>query len=699
MSPRPLVLLLTLGACVQQGTLGSDERGDSAGGSEGSTEGSTQGSDTATSGGDSGETAGADPQGTCDAPNTLRPYEDAGQWVAPGRRSHWAQPWRAYLETVPASVYLRGIGAGFNYNGPRPDLIVEMLARHGVTNARMEIEWGRVQFDDRQFGEGTASRWGPVIDACRDHGVRPMVMLNAHHGGPCPMANGSLELVEATAAGTREIRVTDTTGVEVGRTGLNGVVNGVAAGILVTDIQGDRLTLSGPLPDAMGAGEQIDTSTLAYRPFSVPGSPDYEATMAGWRSYLDEVSRFVSGRLGTQDSNDLGFDLEVWNVLRFGERFLYINRYYDPALASYDETSIHHNLVASTGSHAADNPAFSGVEIADGFANESSIPASSTTPPRVAALGKHQWPPRRNYPAEADGTWTNRQGATDDWQPAYAAWFPEQLATGLEDEGLIYDLAPTETVIGGVTHGRLARKVDGETTSTPVWVTELALRPTDAQPDITPERAAWLKAKGYLRGYSFFLNKGATRVHAFSAVPGSEADDTGLGLISQSFVDLAGQPDATYPDDDGPYTSPTLASLGRVAAIMGENLDPDPSPRHLALEEVAECHGGIQFRGDGTEARPDLFHRDVVAFLPFQRSAEAFVVHVYVMGRDLTQDLDPTRFELVISGLQGLSVDVRAVDPLLDTDVAADVLVRSDDSIRVALELTDYPRLVVLTGA
>ena len=71
--------------------------------------------------------------------------------------------------------------------------------------------------------------------------------------------------------------------------------------------------------------------TLKYRPFSVPGSPDYNATMNGWNTYVRNVAKFAAETLGTTQAADKGFDMEIWNELTFGSQFLSINNYYAKA--------------------------------------------------------------------------------------------------------------------------------------------------------------------------------------------------------------------------------------------------------------------------------------------------------------------------------------------------------------------------------
>src|SRR2546430_533952 len=51
--------------------------------------------------------------------------------VAFGERSHWAQPWRAYLDTVPAVRLLNGVGVNFNVDAKQARATARLLARAG----------------------------------------------------------------------------------------------------------------------------------------------------------------------------------------------------------------------------------------------------------------------------------------------------------------------------------------------------------------------------------------------------------------------------------------------------------------------------------------------------------------------------------------------------------------------------------------
>jgi hypothetical protein len=137
-------------------------------------------------------------------------------------------------------------------------------------------------------------------------------------------------------------------------------------------------------------------ATLKYRPFSAPGSADYNQTVAGWKAYVLTVGQLAAKYLGAGN-----FDLEVWNELTFGSNFLYINAYYNPAFANYAEEAIWPALVQATADVATANPSiFSGTELSDGFGNTIPWTASSTEPARVTGISKHCYAVQKAFPVE-----------------------------------------------------------------------------------------------------------------------------------------------------------------------------------------------------------------------------------------------------------------------------------------------------------
>jgi len=613
-----------------------------------------------------------------------------------GTHSHWLQPWRAYQETLPTRCLVEAQGVVLEFTQAEdPDLIVTMLARNGVRNARIEIGWGFVNY----WEESTlnhAERLKALLLACKAHGVRPLILLNANSGVPGPTDFSDRTLAREAKKGDRRVELAEVSGLRAGYSGLANLSDYRAGEALITGIERNAVLLSKPLPKDLGkAGAKVAITTFRYRPFSAPGTEDYKNTVAGWRRYVSTVADFVTKTLGSNRDADRGFDLEIWNELTFGSSFLSINNYYEPKLVEYKEESIWENLVRETADLADRHPdQFRGVTLVDGFRNTIPWPSASREPARVGALSAHPYPQRKVYPAdEPEGSVLDAQFAEHGpkFTPAYSALFPEYYATALQTETIIRDMAPITTSIYGVPHGRNARLIGGKIASCPLWLTEIGLHP---QENGVAERdaALRLKAKATARDACFFPAKGVERIYFFSALGG----DTGYGLVSDRFAEYArtGKP---YPADEAAYVSRALRTLKNIVAKMRVEVDPDlVTTRQLNLASIADTHDHYQFRGDGSVRHPHLRNRDVFVFLPFQANRRRFVVPYYVMTRDIRKGLAPERFTVNIRGMDGRGATVTSYDPIDDRAVSLDVKSATADELILELEAADYPYLLTI---
>jgi hypothetical protein len=585
-----------------------------------------------------------------------------------------------------------------NLRGQSPDLVLRMLKAQGIRHVRIEIGWGTVTWNEDGFI--TAQTLSDQLRACKTYGIRPLVLLNSNDSRPCPVQTVVRKTTAAATAGSTSLTLDAATGLTVGRSGLT---KNALGDILVTAIKGSTVSLSRPLPIAVPTGTSLTFSTLKYRPFSVPGSTDYDATMAGWLRYVDLVRRGVTNELGTAAAADKGFDLEVWNELTFGASFLGINNYYASRPYTYDESAVIVDLVKRTAALLdGGSTAWSGVRVSDGFPSTTPWIGASIEPARVSALSKHPYPPRLKLPADeqANGvTGVNALAQKSSYTPSYTAQFPEYYCTGIQTETAIRDMGPTTSTVAGVGHGRNAR-AGGPVN---VWVTEINLAPSWMDPSIGRTAALALKAKTTARFAAFFLHKGAQRLYFYGATAADSSSDPSItgdqdvGMVLDSFLAYASQPSATYPADDTVYVSPALAVLRRMVTQISNGLDRTlTSTRALEVSAISDTHNHTQFAGDGTTAHPPLYDRDVLAILPFQVNARRFVIPYYVVTRDVLRTLPPEDFTVTITGLHGTGAAVTAYDPLQDTAVTANVVAASPSSLTVRLLASDSPYLLIV---
>jgi len=613
-----------------------------------------------------------------------------------GSYSHWLQPWRGYLETMPAGHFLNGLGIVVNtHRGEDVEQILRMCAKNGIQHGRIEIGWGNLSYAD-ESKLNNAKDAVARLRACQAAGIRPLILLNGHHGAPCPMQTFERTVTADAEAGARAVLLDRTDSLILHHSGLSNPQRYIAAEFLITRIEGRRVTLSKPLPSKLAAGTRVKMATLKYAPFGDAGTEEGQATLAGWKRYVRTIADFAQATLDTKGAPDAGFDLEIWNEMSFGSNFIHQSRYYDPPLKHFQESDVYLDVVRATAEVAEAEPTlFRGVRLVNGFSNTLPWPASSQMPARVAALSHHPYAGRKVFPStRPKGTPLDARGWPDPsgFEPKYEASFPEYFATALQTETIVRDLAPLPTEIYRVAHGRLTRP------GNPCWcwITEVNYAPgEDGVTD--PAQALRLKAKASTRYFCFYLNKGVERLYLFAAGANDpKQGDLELGVLKQEFVDRT-RTERTYPVEDAAWTSPALMAVRRIVDRMREGLDVKlQNTRPLELLSIADSHGAIQFQGDPKDlrARPTLFDRDVLAVLPFQVNARRFVIPFYVMSRDIRRDLPEEAFTVTLKGLAGKEAKVSAYDPILDRRQAVRVLAAEPQTLQLELLATDYPVLL-----
>src|SRR5215207_8806945 len=286
--------------------------------------------------------------------------------LAFGDRSHWLQPWRAYSDTVPAVRLREAAGINFNVSATEADATARLLAANGFRRARIEVGWGSLDYDDPTRINDVAGLRTKLV-ALKRYGIRPLVLLNSHHGVPCPMRSLTVRTVESAVKGARRLRLDAASAQQVvpGRTGLNSLTGQYkAADVIFTGIDADGwVNLSKRLPADLPAGSYA-AATLRYEPFQRPrladgsANPEFEETVHGWLDYTRVVTAEVKATLGSD-----AFDVELWNEQSFGADFLDADAYYDPPVGQTYAAAVHETaalasywrLAEASGATAADS--------------------------------------------------------------------------------------------------------------------------------------------------------------------------------------------------------------------------------------------------------------------------------------------------------------------------------------------------------
>jgi hypothetical protein len=651
-----------------------------------------------------------------------RPIHPSHQLQLPwGTYSHWIQPWRGYLDTPPASVVRRALGIQFNVEPDEAGAAARLLQTSGIRRARIEVGWGSMDYDDpSRIRPGLALALQKRLLALQAHGIRPLILLNAHEGEPCPLRRLRLVLAEPAEGGARSVRLAPESAQQVvpGHTGLDATHAYRAAETIITSVAPDgTATLAKPLPAALPAGAQ-SASTLRYLPFAPPyrgtprrdaasaeGAPNpaYRSTLAGWLRYVDGVTRTVESMLGSR-----AFDVEIWNELSFGSAFLSRETYLPDSTEGWGDVdrTLPADTVVWLRRHVRGRPRLG---IANGFESERPWGSGRTSPRGLTAISKHPYSGRYrlpedavatgNRPLDARGRTDGQKDAAGQWHPrftpTYAVQFPEYFLSGLLTETLIRDLSPRTTYVGETPHGRRTHPPGARAPA--IWITETNVDPALAGVPLSAADRRHVQAKSVLRTLAAYVNKGARAVYFFAAKGGDYA------LIEPSFFDAiaAGTtPQATAGGE-------TMDALRRfVRAFQGPRRI--GRRRSLSVLRISDSARRRQFAGDGSARHPSLYDRDVLAVFPFQLSSRRFVVATYVMSRDILHvydrrdrsparfDLPPERYRITIGGLPGCRLHAGGSDPVAGTRVAVRVHACRRGVARLELPVTDSPRLVTL---
>jgi hypothetical protein len=601
----------------------------------------------------------------------VSPYVDPAQIDVPWpKHSHVKQPWRAFLETKSGTDFLRGIG--INYNVPGNDAVaLPLLAQAGFRTLRIEIGWGSVNWDESALTNDKRMR--EVLSLCRQYNLRPTILLNAHQGSPCPLRILRKSLVADAPKGSRTVRFADTSDIVRG-TGLNGLTGYWAAEALITNVvpvSGD-CQLSKPLPKDLKAGSTIELSTLKYLPLYPVGTPEFDATAAGWVRYALLVCRLL------HDSGIDQFDLEIWNELGFGQQFLSINNYYQPAVAKFSKDFLNEGGQAwelARRTIEAVKKSYPGARCIWGFSNTTFFHTSiAGLPPMTDGQSYHPY-----------GTGTRRLP-----QQEYDRDHPERNVDGYTptidirmSEGWAHEFFQTESLMRLLNPTARQQHPPG-TVQFHHFMTEHGVGPPEA--GVKDEAKGWeLKARCALRAFCLYLNKGVDAMHYFCAY---DAKATGMGLLPPNVNQVSA--DASF---DQVSTLPLRAVRNLTQAFADST--PLDTTQPLGVDVVALGEQRKMFESNGTG--PTLWHRDCFAFLPFQSRKEKFVVAVYVMTYDATQPIGEERFRLTIRGFTAPPKDAQLFDPMQGRSVPVSIARKGSDWLELEVPAVDYPRLLTLT--
>jgi hypothetical protein len=590
------------------------------------------------------------------------------------RLSFYKQPWRGYLETVPAIRFLSGIG--INYGLPSDadnDAVLKLLADSGVKHIRVEVGWSQVPWDEDQILK--RDYYVGVLNACKRYGIVPLILLNANHGAPGPNRAYERAAVNSTPAGARSLVLDSVRDLVSDRSGISNLSDFRMCELMITGIEpaAGRVALSKPLPKEIAAGTKVSVHTLKYLPLHPVGSQQLNETLAGWQRYVDLVLRLVV------ESGVREFEVEIWNELAFGSDYLSIDNYYEKPVARDDhDTLLEGGRAWELGRRTVDQVKRShpGAKVIWGFSNTDFYHTPiAKLPPGLDGQSYHPYG-------------TARQRIPEDFPPKdrshqFAEGFVPHISWCMP-EGWAHLATKEEQIMRSMLDPvRRAANLPAGATSFAHYMTEHGFVAKEA--GVTEKKSTQsYKAKAMIRSLTFWLNKGVSRVHIYTLYEDSD---------SQAGILWSEPPPPRQGRGEHSVRSPALTALTNLVRQF-QGAEELSHPRQLGVEVVALGEQPKVF--PGSHGSPSLFYREMFAFLPFQVSASRFVVATYVMSYDITAPPPPMNFQLEITGVAGRRARARYYDPIQDRDVAHSVEGRSDTSLVLALEQMEYPRLILL---
>lgn len=575
------------------------------------------------------------------------------------------QPWRSYLESTPASTYLDGLGVvwGGSVPGKSDAEVAAELASAGFRRVRVEFPWGAMRWDETGMNPAFAARLATTLRALRANGLRPLILLNANHGAPCPLHTAQWRLMRAARAGDREIYVRGSIqGIVPMFSMVSTLTTSAHAGPLIIRVSSDDgvLTLSRPLPRGLPAEAELQITQLKYQPLYPVGTAEFENTAKGWLAYVDYVIRFLT------EAYAADFDLEMWNELTFGSDFLDINDYFDPHLTPETVDFLH------AGGSAWELARRTAVEVERlnphchliwGFSNTTFFHTAVTDLP-TGFSGQSYHPYGVGPRCYAELVVGRERYNADGFVPSGCATMPE---------GWAHTFQQTETLMRLLNPAARAARPPG-VDRFEHYVTEHGFSPAELGIH-EPGQVLRAKEKFLLRATLFWLNKGLSGLYIFNSF---DAGADHFGVLQH----------------DGSI-SPAMQALRRVVDRFGNADRASASP--LAVDASVQQLTGARgvYPNDPQGLR--VARRQLVAVLPFSLGVGKLAVAVYVMTEDFPRDLAPQRFRITVSGIDARKAKIDCYDPLTDTSLAVRIGERAADHFSVDLELTDAPRLLEIT--
>lgn len=174
-----------------------------------------------------------------------------------------------------------------------------LLSEAGFRHARVEVGWGSLAYNNLSELVNIVSVEATIL-SLKDNGIRPLILLNANDGGPCPNEGlAGFTLLQAAYVNDKTLRVTgNLSRIVPNYTGLNGVSGQPMAYSFIESYTGTdsdaTLYMSTPLRTNMSEGP-LNLVTMKYRPFA-RGSRFENGSIVPWAQGISQTSHSWSNK-------------------------------------------------------------------------------------------------------------------------------------------------------------------------------------------------------------------------------------------------------------------------------------------------------------------------------------------------------------------------------------------------------------------
>jgi hypothetical protein len=633
------------------------------------------------------------------------PYINSNQLLPGSETSYYDQPWRGYMETVPATTLLNGIGTVYapgTISPAQEDKDMQYMASVGVKAVRKEFDWSSIDpTNETQFSAVPAAKYAEVLADSKKYGITPTILLNANDGAPEPtfIPVYKASLVHAITAGATQMTVTGVPASAIvihtpnTATGGSGTSDGDDAGVrahhMFTNMVANKdgsltLTFSRPTTQAMAAGSDVHIQYLKYMPLYPVGTPEFNNTMVGWNNFVKAAANLVKAS-GLPKVN-----FEIWNEEAFGSRDLDANNYYAPT-APVNTTGINKMHPGGQAWEMANQTTqylksvFGGnVSVDWGFSNTNAYETSVTQlPPNIDAESFHPY-----GGGLVNISKVNKLSLSNLIPGPYVPNVQRQLPEG----GLSLGDNVQNLITGKLQPSKREYKEPPGTSHFQYWFTETGFSPGNNKQVHTPAENDLLKSKAELRSLSFWINKGLSQFDYGSAFrsDGKDNNEANANLLAYGAQDDGGNPASPQAEAlrnfTGQFAGATSLTASRNLGVTVTDTTPDDN---TAAYNV--------FPADPATHEPALHYREMFQFLPFQVTNNKFVIPTYVESLNIVSPPPPMDFQVDITNVNGNNATVSYYDPITNKAVPITVVSRSDHDLVVSIESIDYPRLIEIT--